>query len=141
LVRTEAKVFGVIALFLLSAAGVYWWWTGVGAAAHPEYSGTLTLGLSGVMSLLCAGYFWLVARRMPLRPEDRANAEIAEGAGAVGFFAPSGFWPFGIAVSVAAGAVGVAVGQWWLLGAATIATLLAIAGLTYEFYAGVPESR
>ncbi|GAA4254424.1 cytochrome c oxidase subunit 4 [Dactylosporangium darangshiense] len=139
--RTEAKVFGVISLFLLSATGVYFWWTGAGAAAHPEYSGTLTLGLSGVMSLLCAGYCWLVARRMPPRPEDRPDAQVADGAGTVGFFAPGGYWPVGIAVSVAVGAVGIAVGQWWLLVVATIAALFTTAGLLFEFYAGTPESR
>ncbi|MGI5240808.1 cytochrome c oxidase subunit 4 [Dactylosporangium sp. CA-139066] len=138
--RTEAKVFGVIALFLLVTTGVYMWWTGLGAA-HPEWAGTLALGVSGLMSTLCGSYCWLVARRMPLRPEDRPGAEIADGAGTVGFFAPPGFWPFGIAVSVSAGAVGIAVSQWWLLGAAIIALLLATAGLVFEFYAGAPESR
>jgi hypothetical protein len=138
--RTESKVFGVIAAFLLAADAVYLWWTGLGPG-HPEWSGTLTLGLSGLLALLCAGYFWLIARRMPPRPEDRPDAEIADGAGPVGFFAPPGFWPFGIAVSVAAAAVGIAASQWWLLIAGTITALLAVTGLTFEFYAGAEESR
>ncbi|MFF5229304.1 cytochrome c oxidase subunit 4 [Dactylosporangium sp. NPDC000521] len=139
--RTEAKVFSVIAGFLLTAAVVYLWWTGSGSADHPEMAGGLALGLSGVLSLICGSYFWLVARRIPPRPEDRPEAEIADGAGAVGFFAPSGFWPFGIAVAVATAAVGLALSQWWLAAAATIGALLATTGLVFEFYAGAPESR
>jgi len=139
--RTEAKVFGVIAGLLLTAAAVYLWWTGSGASAHPEWAGGTVLALSGGLSVLCGGYFWLVARRMPPRPEDRPDAEIADGAGPVGFFAPPGFWPFGIAVSVAAAAVGVAVSQYWLLGAGALAALLATTGLLLELYAGAPESK
>lgn len=134
-------MFGIIAGLLLTAAGVYLWWTGSGAAGHPEWAGGLTLALSGLLSVLCGGYFWLIARRIPPRPEDRPDAEIADGAGPVGFFAPPGFWPFGIAVSVALAAVGIALAQWWLAGAATIAALLTITGLVFEFYAGAPESR
>lgn len=137
--RTEYKVFGVLAGALLVAAAVYAWWTGHGG--HPEWSGTFTLSLSGVLCLTCGGYFWLVSRRIPPRPEDRDDAEIADGAGPVGFFAPSGLWQVGIAVSVAAGAVGIAMGQWWLLGAGTLGTLITSAGLVLEFYAGAPESR
>jgi hypothetical protein len=138
--RTEFKVFGVIAGLLLVATAVYFLWTGSGPG-HPEWAGTLTLGVSGGMSLLCAGYCWLVARRMPPRPEDRPDAEVADGAGTVGFFAPPGFWPLGIALSVAAGAVGIAVSQWWLLAAATVAALLTTAGLAFEFYTSAPESQ
>ncbi|WP_433603940.1 aa3-type cytochrome oxidase subunit IV [Dactylosporangium sp. CA-139114] len=139
--RTEAKVFGVIAGLMFAAAAVYLWWTGSGAAGHTEWAGGTALVVSGLMNTLCAGYFALVARRMPPRPEDRADAEIADGAGPVGYFAPPGFWPFGIAIAVATGAVGIALSQWWLLGTAVVAALLAIAGMVYEFYAGSPESR
>ncbi|WP_433073560.1 aa3-type cytochrome oxidase subunit IV [Dactylosporangium sp. CA-052675] len=139
--RTEAKVFGIIAGLMFTAAAVYLWWTGSGAAGHTEWAGGTALVVSGLMSTLCAGYFALVARRMPPRPEDRPDAEIADGAGTVGYFAPPGFWPFGIAIAVAIGAVGIALSQWWLLGTAVVAALLAIAGLVYEFYAGSPESR
>ncbi|WP_432842403.1 aa3-type cytochrome oxidase subunit IV [Dactylosporangium sp. CA-092794] len=138
--RTEFKVFGLIAGLLLAAAAVYFWWTGI-VGPHPEFAGTLALGLSGVLSLLCAVYCWLVSRRIPPRPEDRPGAEIADGAGPVGFFAPNGFWQVGIALSVAAGAVGIAMSQWWLLGAGGIALLVTTAGLAFEFYAGASESR
>ncbi|WP_432994486.1 aa3-type cytochrome oxidase subunit IV [Dactylosporangium sp. CA-233914] len=137
--RTEAKVFGAITAFMFVAAIVYFVWTGI--EGRPEYAGTLALGVSGLMGLLCTVYFWLVARRIPPRPEDRPGAVIADGAGTIGFFAPPGFWPAGIAVSVAAAAVGLAVSQWWLLGAGVLAALIAITGLALEFYAGSQESR
>ncbi|WP_433604899.1 aa3-type cytochrome oxidase subunit IV [Dactylosporangium sp. CA-139114] len=90
--RTEYKVFGVVAAFLLLLAAMYRWWTGSGSP-HPEGAGRL--GLSGVLALLSTGYFRLFACRMPPRPEDTPDAEIADGAGPIGFFAPPGFWPFG----------------------------------------------
>ena len=48
-------------------------------------------GLTG----LIGGFFWFVSRRIDARPEDRKDAEIADGAGELGFFSPGSYWPFG----------------------------------------------
>ena len=48
---------------------------------------------------MCGGYFWFVSRRIDLRPEDRDEAEIADGAGEIGFFSPGSYWPFGLALA------------------------------------------
>ena len=50
---------------------------------------------------MCGGFFWFVSRRIDPRPEDRQDAEIADGAGEIGFFSPGSYWPFGLALSAA----------------------------------------
>jgi Cytochrome c oxidase subunit IV len=138
-VVTESKVFGVIAAFLLVATGVYALWDHL-TQHRVDAAGTVVFGLSGVLSLVYASYFWLVARRIPPRPEDRGDAEVAEGAGPIGNFAPAALWPVGIAGSAGLAALGVAMSQLWLLGVGLVALLATVAGLVFEFYAGAARS-
>ena len=60
-----------------------------------DWIGSTALILSGLLCGMCAGYFWFVSRRIDLRPAVRADAEMAEGAGEIGFFSPGSYWPFG----------------------------------------------
>ncbi|NJC71221.1 cytochrome c oxidase subunit 4 [Planosporangium thailandense] len=138
--RTEAKVFGVIAAFLAVVAAGYGWWTWY-TSGRVEAGGTTTLGLSAALCAMCGLYFAFVSRRIPLRPEDRGDADVVEGAGRLGFFAPASYWPFGIGVAAGAGALGIAYGQWWLLVVGLVALLGAAAGLVFEYYAGAPRAN
>src|ERR1041384_2822627 len=108
--------FGGVAVCLLGAALLYSLWTR-GQTGHTEMVGTVALILSGLLCTMCGGFFWFVARRIDLRPEDRADADIAEGAGEVGFFSPGSYWPFALAIFAAIGGIGLVFVQWWLLGA------------------------
>ena len=56
---------------------------------------------------IAGSFFWFVSRRIDPRPEDRPDAEIAEGAGDLGFFSPGSYWPIGIA-----GAATIPVWRW-----------------------------
>ena len=103
--KTEYKIFGVVAAFLIAAMGVYWWWTDA-YLGDVEYVGVVALGLSFLLCTMIGGYFWFVARRIDLRPEDRDEGEMADGAGEVGFFSPGSYWPFGLALSALAAGVG-----------------------------------
>src|SRR6266498_2993539 len=98
--KTDYKFFIGVAGFLLAAALVYALWTR-GESGHLEWIGTVALVLSGLLCTMCGGFFWFVSRRIDLRPEDRPDAEIAEGAGEIGFFSPGSYWPFGLAVAAA----------------------------------------
>jgi len=88
--KSEYKLFGLITAFLFGAAAVYAWWT-VRDNGHVEWIGTVALILSGLLCGMCGGYFWFVSRRIDLRPEDRPDAEIADGAGEIGFFSPGDY--------------------------------------------------
>lgn len=136
---TESRVFGIIAGFLLVATGGYALWDQL-TRHRIDAAGTVVFGLSGVLSLVYASYFWLISRRIPPRPEDRGDAEVADGAGVVGNFAPAALWPVGIAGSAGLAAVGVALSQVWLLGVGLVALLVTVAGLVFEFYTGAPQS-
>ena len=117
--KTEYKIFVGVAAFLFGAAVVYGFYTR-GTGTHVEWVGTVALILSGLLCSMCGGFFWFVARRIDLRPEDREDGEIAEGAGEIGFFSPGSYWPFGIALSATVAGIGLAFWMWWLVAAGLI---------------------
>jgi hypothetical protein len=133
--RTEYKIFSGVAGFLFAAALLYALWT-KGQIGHVEMVGTVALIVSGLLCSMCGGFFWFVARRIDLRPEDRSDADISEGAGEVGFFSPGSYWPFGVAIAAAFAGLGLAFVQWWILAAGLIGVVFAACGLLFEYYSG-----
>ena len=127
--KVEALIFNLIAVFCVVAAAVYGFWS-------QEPIGTTALALSGGLTALIGGFFWFVSRRIEARPEDSKDAEIADGAGELGFFSPGSYWPFGLALS--AGLMGLALAFYypWLIAIAGAALLLTIGGLLFEYYVG-----
>jgi hypothetical protein len=134
-VRTEYKIFTGVAAFLFAAAAVYGTWTH-GQTGHLEWIGTVALILSGLLCSMCGGFFWFVARRIDLRPEDREDAEVAEGAGEIGFFSPGSYWPFGLALFAAVAGLGLVFVMWWLLAVGMIGVIFSACGLLFEYYSG-----
>ena len=94
--KTEWRIFCIVAAFLLAVCGVYAWWTDY-TLKEIDWAGTRRSCCRPALRHV-AGFFWFVSRRIELRPEDRDDAEIAEGAGEIGFFSPGSYWPFGIAL-------------------------------------------
>ena len=127
--KVESIIFGIIAFFCAVTAVVYGIWA-------KEPIGTTALALSGGLTGLIGGFFWFVSRRIDARPEDRKDADIAEGAGELGFFSPGSYWPFALALS--AGVMGLALAFWysWLIVIGGIALLITIGGLLFEYYVG-----
>jgi len=128
-VKVEALIFNVIALLFVIAGVVYGIWA-------QEPIGTTALFLSAGLTGLIGLFFWFVSRRIDARPEDRKDAEIADGAGELGFFSPGSYWPLGLAG--AAGLMGLALAFWyyWLIIIAIIALLVTVGGLLFEYYHG-----
>jgi len=133
--KTESRIFNLVALFLAIAAVVYGFWTRA-SDGHVEVIGVVALILSTLLLLMCGLYFAFIARRMEPRPEDREDAEIAEGAGEVGFFSPGSYWPFGMALAAAIAGLGVVFWQVWLLIAGLIAVIATVCGFVFEYYTG-----
>ena len=127
--KVEALVFNLIAIFCVITAAVYGFWS-------REPIGTTALILSAGLTGLIGGFFWFVSRRIDARPEDRKDAEIAEGAGELGFFSPSSYWPFAVALSAAITGLGMAYWYVWLLLIGVVALLVTIGGLLFEYYVG-----
>jgi hypothetical protein len=127
--KVEALIFNLITVFCIVAAIVYGLWS-------REPIGTTALALSGGLTGLIGGFFWFVSRRIDARPEDRKDAEIAEGAGELGFFPPASYWPFALALSAALMGLALAFFYAWLILIATFALLITVGGLLFEFYVG-----
>jgi hypothetical protein len=134
-VKTEYKIFAGVAVFLFAMAALYGAWTN-GESGGVEWIGTVALILSGLLCSMCGGFFWFVSRRIDLRPEDREDGEIAEGAGEIGFFSPGSYWPFGLALAASVAAMGLVFWQWWVIAAGLIAVIFAACGLLFEYYSG-----
>lgn len=136
--KTEYKIFAGVAAFLFAAAVVYSVWTN-GQTGSTEWVGTVALILSGLLCSMCGGFFWFVARRIDPRPEDRADAEIAEGAGEIGFFSPGSYWPFGLALSAAIAGIGLVFWMWWLVALGLLMVIFGACGLLFEYYSGTRQ--
>ena len=133
--KTEYKIFLGVAAFLFGAATVYGFWTH-GQNGQTEWIGVVALILAGLLCSMCGGFFWFVARRIDLRPEDREDGEIAEGAGEIGFFSPGSYWPFGIALSAAIAGLGLVFLMWWLIAVSLLLVIFSACGMLFEYYSG-----
>ena len=133
--KIEARVFLLIAVFLWGIAGVYGYWSNK-TDGHVEVAGLAALILSGGLLGLAGSFFWFVSRRIEPRPEDRPDAEIAEGAGELGFFSPGSYWPLGIGLAGTITGAGLAFMQVWLAIVGVIGILSTVGGLLFEYYVG-----
>lgn len=133
--KTEWKIFLIVATFLFGVTILYGAWT-YGEGGRVEWVGVVALALSGLLLSMCGGFFWFVSRRIDLRPEDRPDGEISDGAGEVGFFSPGSYWPFGVALAASIAGLGLAYWQMWLLAVGLVAVILAACGLLFEYYTG-----
>ncbi|MCU1591152.1 MAG: putative integral rane protein [Frankiales bacterium] len=131
--RVEGLLFAAISAFLGTITAVYW-------LLSRDPTGTTALALSGGLAFIIGYYLLFTSRRMDARPEDRPDAEIGEGAGEVGFFAPHSWWPILLAGSFSLVGMGLIFGRFMLIiGAGAIA--VAIVGFTFEFYLGINRTQ
>lgn len=125
--KTEAGVFNGLTVFFMALAITYGVWA-------KEPIGTTVLALSAGLCLIIGGYFWFVSRRIDPRPEDRNDADIAEGAGDLGFFSPGSYWPVMLAAAAVLLAVGLAFYYIWLVAIGLAAVMFSVGGLLFEYY-------
>ena len=126
--KVESLIFNIIGVFCVIAAVVYGLWS------H-EPIGTTALVLSAGLTFLIGGFFWFVSRRIDARPEDRKDADIADGAGELGFFPPYSWWPLWCGLTLAVCVLGVVIG-WWLFIIGALLGVLALQGWIFEYYRG-----
>ncbi len=131
--KIEGYLFAFIALFLVPVTVVYW-------LLSEDPTGTTCLALSIGLAFMVGYYLLFTARRMDERPEDRPDAEIAEGAGEVGFFAPHSWWPFFMGIAFNVTLVGLVVGP-FLAAIGGLFLTIAVLGLLFEFYVGINRSQ
>ena len=136
--KSEARIFLIVAGFALFMAVVYWAWALLDPrfGGKPEPVGIVALILTGGLAFLAGSYMQFVARRIDPRPEDREDAEISDGAGELGFFSPGSYWPIAMAATAALAALALAFFHIWLLVMALVALLITIGGLVFEYHTG-----
>ena len=126
--KVEAWVFGILSVFVLVVTPIYW-------LMSEDPTGTTALVMTFFLSLLVAFYLSVTARRMDARPEDRKEAEIAEGAGELGFFPPYSWWPLWCAMTLAVVVLCIVFG-WWLFIAGVGIGIVTLSGFIFEYYRG-----
>ena len=126
--KIEAWIFAICSIFILVVTPVYW-------LMSEDWTGTSALTMTFLLLALITFYLGFHARRMEPRPEDRKEAEIAEGAGELGFFPPYSWWPMWCAMCLATMTLGVAIG-WWLFIIGGVLGAVALCGLIFEYYRG-----
>jgi hypothetical protein len=136
----EARLFEILTAFFVLAAVVYGVLTAMFQYGGIEWAGTTALVLTAGLSLITGTFFRFVARRLDTRPEDYEDAEISDGAGELGFYAPHSWWPILIALSFSTAAVGAALWLPWLIAAGVVFVIAAVCGLVFEYYIG-PEKH
>lgn len=127
--RVEYRVFfGLVAFFGVTAV-IYGLLTG-----DNEPAGVVALALTGALFLILGSFLWFSARRLEqVRPEDNDDAEVADGAGEIGFFSPGSYWPITIAGCAATFAVATAFMLIWLMVMAAVFLVMAVCGLVFEY--------
>ena len=130
--KIEARVFGLLAGFLIVTAVIYWF-------LSEDPTGTTLIAICSGLGLMIGYYLWFTARRFDgVRPEDRLDANIEDGAGEIGFFPPHSWWPFALAVGSALFCLGFVIGMWLLIAGAVV-TVWAVSGLVLEYYSGLSD--
>jgi len=136
-VKAEAWIFGGCTIFLVLVTPAYWLVTDASRQADgPDWTGTSALAMTTLLTLMITIFLGFHANKMDPRPEDRRDAEIADGAGELGFFPPYSWWPLWCAVTLGAAVYGVAMLAWWLVILGGVFGAVALSGWIYEYYRG-----
>jgi hypothetical protein len=128
-VKAEAWIFAISTAFFVVVSPAYWLIAG-------DWTGTSALVMTTLLMAMVTLYLGFHASKMEPRPEDRKDAEIADGAGELGFFPPYSWWPLWCGAALAVITYAVALGAWWLLIIGVGLGALALSGWVFEYYRG-----
>ncbi len=133
--KLEAWMFGACTIFLVLVTPTYWLVTS-GSDNGGDWTGTSALAMCTLLTGMVTAYLGFHAKRMDPRPEDRKDAEIADGAGELGFFPPYSWWPLWCALTLALITFALAMTAWWLAIIGGLVGALALSGWIFEYYRG-----
>jgi len=119
-------LFFGIGIFYAIMATIY-------ASIGGDPAGIACLILSSALALLVAFYVWFTQKKIgAVLPEDNLNAEIADGAGELGFYSPHSWWPLAVASCTIMAGLGLIIG-WWLTAIAAGLLIMSIIGFVTEY--------
>ncbi|WP_435198317.1 cytochrome c oxidase subunit 4 [Janibacter sp. GS2] len=128
--KPEIAFFAIIGVFFAAVATLYGFWTG-----WTEEVGWVALYLCAGLGFMISFFLWIVARKLPLRPEDDEDGEIAQQEGPYGTFSPYSWWPLWLSLAGALIFLGVAVGG-FVAALGALVGVWALCGWVFEYYTG-----
>ncbi|WP_354639772.1 cytochrome c oxidase subunit 4 [Kitasatospora camelliae] len=131
--KEQGKIFMGFAVFILAMAITYGIWS-------KEPAGTTALFLAFGLCAFIGYYLGFTAKRVDTGAGDNPEAEVADDAGEVGFFAPHSWQPLSLAIGGAMAFMGVIFG-WWLLYWSIPIILIGLYGWVFEFYRGENQNQ
>ncbi|MGK2874179.1 MAG: cytochrome c oxidase subunit 4 [Nocardioides sp.] len=133
--KSESWMFAACTAFLGLVTPTYWFATSASDEGG-DWTGTSALFMCTLLFAMVTFYLGFHASRMDARLEDRADAEIADGAGELGFYPPYSWWPLWTALALGVIVFALAMGAWWLVAIGFALGALATSGLVFEYYRG-----
>ena len=124
--KASWRLFGGLSAFYVLMTVIYW------------QVGGEPVGIGGMLLAAClagmvAFYVWFTQKRIGVTlPEDNLTAEIADGAGELGFYSPQSWWPLPVALSACTFGLGLIIG-WWLSLIGVGALMISVIGMVTEY--------
>ncbi|MDV9189367.1 cytochrome c oxidase subunit 4 [Streptomyces sp. SR27] len=131
--KIQGKMFIWLSVFILAMAVLYGVWS-------KEPVGTTALFLAFGLSIMIGYYLAFTAKRVDAMAQDDKEADVADEAGEVGFFAPHSWQPLSLAIGGALAFLAIAMG-WWLLYFSFPMILIGLFGWVFEFYRGENQNQ
>ncbi|MFB7515972.1 cytochrome c oxidase subunit 4 [Streptomyces sp. NPDC056144] len=131
--KIQGKMFIWLSVFILAMAIVYGVWS-------KEPVGTTALFLAFGLSIMIGYYLAFTAKRVDAMAQDNKEADVADEAGELGFFAPHSWQPLSLAIGGALAFLAIAMG-WWLLYFSAPLILVGLFGWVFEFYRGENQNQ
>jgi hypothetical protein len=131
--KTNWMLFVGLSIFYVMMTIIYWQ---VGGDALGITGLLLSSGLAGMVGF----YVWFTQKRIGhVLPEDNTVADIADGAGELGFFSPHSWWPLPAGLSAVAVGLSLIIGWWFTLIAVT-GLIISVIGWVTEYEKPLPAS-
>ncbi len=131
--KVSWQLFIGLGVFYILLTIIYWQVGG-------ESVGIGGMALAACLALMIGFYLWFTQKRIGVvLPEDRNDAQIADGAGELGFYSPYSWWPLPVAASMVAMGLGLIIG-WWLTLIAVGTLMISIIGMVTEYEKPVSTS-
>ena len=131
--KVNWQLFTGLAVFYVIMTIIYWY---VGGEPVGIGGMLLAAGLAGMVGF----YVWFTQKRIGVTlPEDSLTAEIADGAGELGFYSPHSWWPLPVALSSCTMGLGLIIG-WWLTLIGVGALIISVIGMVTEYEKPIQSS-
>lgn len=132
--KVQGWLFLLCGLFFAGVTIAYWFWTKA-ATGTGEPVGTTAMAISVGFAFMIGYYLMFTARRIGDQPEDNKQADISDGAGEIGFFSPSSWWPLFVCLAAAFAFAGFVIGFWMFL-IGLFLVIFAMIGFVFQYYRG-----